>query len=204
MTDAAVQVSRARPAISRRLWHHCVTLPAAAPPALGSRVSSGDAATLPNLAGHPRPAHGRIRAARRTPFRPHSLVITSRRTNLTTPRDPGDGSNRVVWRSWLTTFGCLLTRTVETTDGNESHSPPAPRWECMADLLVRLHIDHTTSSGTRPWPQVVDGSRATGTPASSATLAKLPMTELPPPSGLAVRRGQTPEGTPGPADRRVL
>jgi hypothetical protein len=40
---------------------------------------------LPNLAGDHRPDHGRIRAARRTPLLPYSLVITSRHINLTMP-----------------------------------------------------------------------------------------------------------------------
>jgi hypothetical protein len=83
-TDAAVQVSRARPAISRRLWPHRVTLPAAAPPALGSGVSSGDAATIPNVAGDHRPDHGRIRAAQ-DPSPPLQPGDRSRRINLTTP-----------------------------------------------------------------------------------------------------------------------
>jgi hypothetical protein len=84
-TDAAVQVGRACTTFSCRLRPHCVALPPAASPALGSRVPSGDAVTLPNLAGDYGLSHSRIGVDCRVPLLPFCLVITSRRINLTMP-----------------------------------------------------------------------------------------------------------------------
>jgi transposase-like protein len=61
-----------------------VARPPAASPALGSCIPSGDATTLPNLAGDYRLGHGCIRAEHRSPRLSFYLEITSRRINLTT------------------------------------------------------------------------------------------------------------------------
>jgi hypothetical protein len=82
---AAVQVVWTRPALPRSLWPHRPALPPAAPPVPGARVSSGDAATLPNLGGDHRLSHGHLRADREIPLLPLCLLISSRRINLTTP-----------------------------------------------------------------------------------------------------------------------
>jgi hypothetical protein len=65
-------------------WHR-LALPPLTPPPPGPSVPPGDDATLPDLAGHHWHYHGRIRAERRSPRLSLSLVITSRRINLTAP-----------------------------------------------------------------------------------------------------------------------
>src|SRR5262245_65798661 len=81
-----MHIARTRPALSRGLWADRLPRPPPTPSLPSPRVPPGDDAPLPDLAGNHRHAQGRIRAERRGPRLSLSLVITSKRINLTVPR----------------------------------------------------------------------------------------------------------------------
>jgi hypothetical protein len=69
------QVPGIRPALSRRVWHHCIACPSPAPPLPRSRIPPPNDPEIPDMAGDHKLANGRIREERGAVLPPLCLVI---------------------------------------------------------------------------------------------------------------------------------